>query len=106
MFRPFKTKLNMEIEKRLARIEQILVLNTKNVLNVSELSLILGVSENRVRVLCCKKEIPHYKRGRSVFFKRSEIEEWQLRDRIPTNDEIEMLAATHVATHRRKNVQA
>ena len=94
------------IEERLDRIERALVLNTKNVLDTKDVALILGVKENRVRVLCSQKEIPYYKRGASVFFKRSEIEEWQLRDRVPTNDEIEMLAATHVATHRRKMIQA
>ena len=94
------------IAERLDRIERALVLNTKNVLNTRELALVLGVTENRVRVLCCKKEIPHYKRGASVFFKRSEIEAWQLQDRVPTHAETEMRAATYVATHRRKTAQA
>lgn len=94
------------IVERLDRIERALVLNTKNVLDAKDVALILGVKENRIRVLCSQKEIPHYKRGASVFFKRSEIEEWQLRDRVPTHDEIEMLAATHVATRRRKTIQA
>lgn len=94
------------IEERLDRIERALVLNTKNVLDAKDMALILGVKENHIRVLCSKKEIPYYKRGASVFFKRSEIEEWQLRDRVPTNDEIAMRAATHVATHRRKTIQA
>lgn len=94
------------IEERLDRIERALVLNTKNVLDAKDVALILGVKENRVRVLCCKKEIPYYKNGASVFFKRSEIEEWQLGKRIPTNDEIQIQAATHVATHRRKSINS
>ena len=94
------------IEERLDRIERALVLNTKNVLDTKDVALILGVKENRIRVLCSQKEIPHYKRGASVFFKRSEIEEWQLRDRVPTQEEIKLQASTYAATHRRKMIQA
>lgn len=93
------------IEERLERIERVLVLNTKNVLNTKDLALMLGVSEGHIRVLCCKKEIPHYKRGASVFFKRNEIEEWQLRDRVPTVAELEMQAATYTAIRRRNTTR-
>ena len=94
------------IEERLDRIERALVLNTKNVLDTKDLSLVLGVTENHIRVMCSKKEIPYYKRGASVFFRRSETEEWQLRDRVPTQEEIKLQASTYAATHRRKMIQA
>lgn len=55
---------------------------------------------DRVRHLVSKRLIPHYKQGNRTFFKKSEIEEWQLSDRIPTNAEINSKAATHIAINK------
>lgn len=84
----------MSIEERMERIEKLLIIGSKNVLNVADVSLLLGLSESRIRTLCSSKEIPHYKQGVKVFFKKSEIEEWQLEKRVPTNDEIRQQAIT------------
>ncbi len=90
----------MSIEQRLERLERIMLLQSKNVLNVNDVAIILSVSADRVRHLVSKRLIPHYKQGNRTFFKRSEIEEWQLSDRIPTNAEINSKAATHVAINK------
>mgnify|MGYP001518330194 FL=1 len=76
-------------------------LDRKEVLNVEEAALMLRVSKSRVYHLVSSREIPHYKNGKNVLFKKSEIEEWLLRDRIPTNNEIDSKAATYVATHKK-----
>ena len=87
----------MSIEQRLERLERIMLIQFKNVLNVDEVAMILSVSVDRVRHLVSARKIPHYNR---TFFKKSEIEDWQLSDRIPTNDEINCKAATHVAINK------
>ena len=84
-----------ELAERLERIERLLVISTKEAFNVDEAARFIGLSESRVRHLVWKKEIPHYKRGRSLFFKKSELEEWMLRDRIPTTEEIEQEAYSY-----------
>lgn len=84
-----------ELAERLERIERFLVISAKEALDTREAALFLGVTENRIRVLVWRKEIPYYKRGRSVFFKKSELEGWMLRDRIPTTEEIEQEAYSY-----------
>ncbi len=90
----------MSIEQRLERLERIMLLQFKNVLNVDDVAIILSVSTDRVRHLVSKRLIPYYKQGNRTFFKKSEIEEWQLSDRIPTNAEINSKAATHIAINK------
>lgn len=82
------TRRIMTTEERLERIEKLLLIGSKQVLNVSECAMMLGISESRVRHLTSDKELPYYKQGKSVFFKKSEIEEWMLRDKVASNDEI------------------
>ncbi len=89
------------MKEQLDRIERLVRVGAKEVLNVEEVALMLGVSKSRVYHLVCSRDIPHYKNGKSVLFKKSEIEDWQLRDRIPTNEEIDIKAATYVATNKK-----
>lgn len=53
----------MGVEERLERIERLLLLGSKEVLNTSEIALLLGISESRVRHLTSSKKIPHYSRA-------------------------------------------
>nr|DAZ61636.1 MAG TPA: helix-turn-helix domain protein [Caudoviricetes sp.] len=89
------------MKEQLDRIEKLVRVGAKEVLNVEEAALMLRVSKSRVYHLVSSREIPHYKNGKNVLFKKSEIEEWLLRDRIPTNNEIDSKAATYVATHKK-----
>ncbi len=91
----------MNIEKSLERIETLLSLKVKEVLSVKEVAALLGRTENRIRHLVSAREIPHYKNERGqVSFRKSEIEEWQLGQRIPTNAEINNIATTYTALKR------
>lgn len=91
----------MTIEQRLLRIEAILVINTKNVLNTSETALMLGVTSDYLRHLVSRRAIPHYKKGKNTYFKKSEIESWQLERKVPTLDELSVKGATYAATRKR-----
>ena len=90
----------MEVNERLARIERLITIGSKNVFTTDEVALLLGISTSRVRHMVCDREIPHYRRGNKVYFKKSEIEEWQLSQRVPTKEEINNKATTHVALNR------
>lgn len=89
------------MKEQLDRIERLVRVGAKEVLNVEEAALMLGVSKSRIYHLVSSRNIPHYKNGKNVLFKKSEIEEWQLRDRIPTNEEIDSKAATYVAINKK-----
>jgi excisionase family DNA binding protein len=88
------------LEERLERIEQLLLFQTKKVLNTKDVAMLLGVTESRVRHLTSQKEIPHYRQGSKIFFNREEVEQWQLQVRVPTLEEIDRQASTYVALHR------
>ena len=90
----------MGVEERLERIERLLLLGSKEVLNTSEIALLLGISESRVRHLTNAKKIPHYKQGNKVYFRKKEIEAWQLQSRVPTDDEIRSRGITYAVTHK------
>lgn len=91
----------MSIDERLERIEARLAMSVSEVMTVRDVALLLGRSESRIRHLVSRRDIPHYKNDRGqVTFRKSEIEEWRLGQRVPTNAEIESKAATHIAVSR------
>lgn len=92
----------MSADERLARIERLILIQSKEALTVSEVALMLGLSESRVRHLTSEKELPYYKQGKNTYFKKSEIEDWMLQDRVPTNQEIKAQATTHVVINHPK----
>ncbi|MCE5175831.1 MAG: helix-turn-helix domain-containing protein [Bacteroidales bacterium] len=80
-------------------------INTKEVLTFREAVLYTGLSESCLYKKTSMCEIPHYKpSGKQVFFKRKELEEYLLSNRIATNAEIEQAATSYVVTgqHPRK----
>lgn len=66
--------MDAELEKRLQRIEEMTLLAAKNVLSVRDVALLTGRSEKTIRNRL--DEIPHYRGGTGIVFKRSEIESW------------------------------
>lgn len=67
--------MDPEIKKQLDRIERLTLLGAKTVLSVQDVAFLLGKSEKTVRNNI--SEIPHYRNGHGIWFKRDEIEAWQ-----------------------------
>ena len=85
-----------EINARLERIENLLVLN-KTVLNMREAAILTGLSLSHLYKLTSTNGIPCYKpTGKAIYFNREELEAWMLRGRKATAEEIETAACTHV----------
>lgn len=82
-----------QILNTLDRIERYMMLSVKEVLNTKEVALMLNVQPGRIRTLVSARDIPYYKKGGKTYFKKTEIEDWLLAQRIPTNDEIMSQAA-------------
>lgn len=91
-----------KIEQSLQRMETMLIIGMKNVLDVRETATMLGVTVDHIRHLVSSRSIPHYKKGARVYFKKSEIEDWQLETRIATHAELKSAAATHIASKRHR----
>jgi excisionase family DNA binding protein len=50
--------------------------NLNRLINIDELSLMLGVAKNTLYDWCALRKIPYYKLGKLTKFKVEEIEEW------------------------------
>lgn len=73
----------------LVQIRNLMLLN-KEVLNIDEVSLYTGYEKSYLYKLTSEVKIPHFKPGgKSIFFKREEINEWLTRNPIKTRHQIE-----------------
>lgn len=88
-----------EINVKLDRIERLTLLAAKPVLDIQEAALFTGFSLGHLYRLTSNKEIPHYKKDRKLYFKKSELEEWMLDNRILTNQEIDAQAQSYLLRH-------
>lgn len=91
--------MDTQISERLDRIEELLKkqsLYSKDIFNIEELAEYIGMSISYIYKIHCKNEIPSYKpNGKTLFFKRTEIDLWLLRNRQSTNEEIEAEAISY-----------
>ena len=93
------------IEQKLTAIEDLLRqqnMMKKEVLSLGEACEYLSVSASYLYKLTCTDQIPHYvPTGKKIYFKRSEIDEWLLRNRQTTDAELDQQAAEYVTYNKR-----
>lgn len=89
-----------EILKELREIKTLSLLSAKNVLTIDEVSKLTDLSVSCLYKKTCAKEIPYYKKDKRIYFKRQEIEEWMLQNRVSTNEELKDSAINYVTTGR------
>jgi len=71
---------------------------TKEILNFVEACTFLSYSKSYLYKLTHSRRILHYKpNNKMLYFKRSDLEDWLLRNRVKTADEIEQEAIDYVA---------
>lgn len=46
----------------------------KDVLQLDEAAAYIGISANRLYALCSKRQVTHYRTGRSVYFRKSDLD--------------------------------
>lgn len=87
------------IEQRLERIEKLLTSQTilnKSIFNIDEVAEYTGLKKLYLYRLTSKNEIPYSKpNGKTLFFKKEEIDVWLLRNRQATNEELESEAVNY-----------
>lgn len=88
-----------EMNLKLDRIERLTLLAAKPVLDIEEAALFTGFSVGHLYRLTSGKGIPHYKKDRKLYFKKTELEEWMLESRILTNDQIDAQAQAYILRH-------
>lgn len=68
----------------------------KAVLTFKEACLYTGLAKSWMYKLTHKGKIPHYKpNGKRLYFKKTELENWMLRNKVLSEDEIKSKAAKH-----------
>lgn len=90
-----------EMNNKLDRIEQLAMIGSKTVLDLSEAAVFTGYSESHLYNLTSKRQIPHYKKNRKLYFKKQELEEWMLEREVKTEKDIKSKASTYVSTHKK-----
>ena len=92
-----------QVAERLDRIETLL-LSQKTVLMVDECAAYTGYTKNHIYRLTSQRAIPFYKpMGGKIVFRKSEIDEWLLRNRQATATEIDSRATTAVKLRKFKS---
>lgn len=98
------------ILERLDRIEKaIAAINTTNPIqinntpmDVKDLSAYLKLSISAIYKLTSTSEIPHYKSGKRLYFKKEDIDEWIFSHRIKTRDDIDKEAMEYIRKNPRR----
>ncbi len=89
------------IDARFDRLEALAQLGAKEVVNLEEAAMLTGYRKESLYVLTCGRRIPHYKRNRRLYFRRSELEAWLTEHRVLTEEEIESRAETYTMLNRK-----
>jgi excisionase family DNA binding protein len=93
------------ILEKLEQLEKLISnqsLLQKTVLSFQEACQYLEVSASHLYKLTSGSQIPHFcPQGKKLYFKRSELEEWLLRNRKQSTQEIEENAIKHVTSKRK-----
>ncbi|WP_417371474.1 helix-turn-helix domain-containing protein [Gelidibacter japonicus] len=74
----------------------------KPVLNFEEACKYCGISASSMYKHTSANRIPHYKpEGKLIYFKRDELDEWMLRNRQSTNQEMAEIATSYTFKNRK-----
>lgn len=89
--------MNDIVLKKLETIERNTLLAAKNVLTIDDVSLLTGLSKQTLYKLTSSHKIPFYKpNSKLLYFKRSEVEEWQTCNRVQPVEEATSAAQKHI----------
>lgn len=99
--------MNQElILQKLNAIELLLcnqAIMQKEVLSLEEACKFLSLSASHIYKLTSTNQIPHYvPTGKKIYFNRSEIEQWLLKNRKTPSVDIEQQAANYLILNRRR----
>lgn len=93
-----------QTEQRIEAIHTFIETQTlanKEILTLGEAAIFLGVSKSYLYKKTCKREIPFYRPGnKTIFMKRSELQEWVFSNRQLTKADIEMHASNSLTKRR------
>lgn len=93
------------ILEKLNNIENLLKAGMKNdngtvtiteVLNLNQAAEYVSLSKSAIYKKTSERNIPHFKKGKKLYFKRSELDNWLTGMKISTKDEIDQAATDYI----------
>ncbi|MBL4905771.1 MAG: helix-turn-helix domain-containing protein [Flavobacteriaceae bacterium] len=89
------------IEKRLEAVESNFDYNIETsrvaeIMTLKQLSDYSSISKSFIYKLTSPRKIPHSKRGKRLYFSKSEIDEWLLKEKIRTIDDLQREATNYL----------
>lgn len=77
-----------KLEEGIERLEKGMF-GLKRIMTLPELAAYIGMSESYIHKLTSRNVIPHYQPlGKTIYFDRYEIDEWILKNRVSTKEDI------------------
>lgn len=67
-----------------------------DVMNADEAAKYTSLSKSAIYKMTAQREIPHFKRGKKLVFKKAELDDWLTQHRITTKDEIDKMATEYI----------
>ena len=99
----------MEVNQIIEKLSQLELkideqnLLQKEVLNFNDACKYLDISASHLYKLTSQKQIPHFcPQGKKLYFNRQEIDEWLMRNKQETSEDIETAAANYLIRNKRK----
>ena len=87
---------------KITTIQEVAPQPVKQWMNVPETANYLSISSSKIYKLTSTMEIPHMKLGKLLYFRKEQIDEWLLKNRVKTRAEIEEEAIVKMISLRKK----
>jgi len=85
------------ILEKLSTIEKLLKGQSEKPLTFNETAKYMDISKSYLYKLTCSNKIPHYKpQGKRLYFAKSELDAWLLRNPVKTEAEVEQEADDYI----------
>ncbi len=82
---------------------QAIQVTNNEFIDVGQAAALLNLATATIYEKTSRKQLPYYKKGKKVMFKRSESMEWMESGKIPSEDETRRGAIEYLNSHRRQN---
>ncbi|MFY0653882.1 MAG: helix-turn-helix domain-containing protein [Cyclobacteriaceae bacterium] len=88
-------------DKIVARLNGSIPKAANELLNVKQAAEFLELSVQTMYAKVCRRELPHMKRGKRLYFSTDELIKYVEQGKVHTNEDIEMEAMEYLAKRRR-----
>ena len=76
--------------------ETLSLLSLCEVMNADEAAKYTSLSKSAIYKMTAQRAIPHFKRGKKLYFKKAELDDWLTQHKIATRDEIDKMATEYI----------